>query len=70
VGDPLAVFILYLTIIIIFVVIPLVLIVRKAGFSGWWVLLWFVPLLNIVMLWVFAVIEWPVMRRSLAEHVS
>jgi len=32
---------------------------RKAGFSGWWSLLMFVPLVNIVMIWVFAFVQWP-----------
>jgi uncharacterized membrane protein YhaH (DUF805 family) len=32
---------------------------RKAGFSGWWSLLMFVPLVNIVLIWVFAFIKWP-----------
>jgi hypothetical protein len=34
-------------------------IVRKAGYSGWWVLTGFVPLLNVVMFLVFAFSEWP-----------
>ncbi len=33
--------------------------VARAGFSPWWVLLGIVPLLNIVMLWVFAYAKWP-----------
>jgi uncharacterized membrane protein YhaH (DUF805 family) len=32
---------------------------RKAGFSGWWSLLMFVPLVNIVLVWVFAFVNWP-----------
>lgn len=32
---------------------------RKAGFSGWWSLLMLVPLVNIVMIWVFAFADWP-----------
>ncbi len=34
-------------------------IVRKAGFSGWWSLIIFVPLVNIAMIWVFAFVDWP-----------
>jgi len=33
---------------------------QKAGFSGAWALLLIVPVLNLVMLWVFAFISWPV----------
>lgn len=35
-------------------------IVKKAGFSGWWALVTFIPFLNIVMFWVFAFIKWPI----------
>jgi len=42
--------------------IPLVLVIRKAGYSGWWILIMFVPLVNIVMLWIFAFADWPRLR--------
>ncbi len=35
-------------------------IARKAGFSGWWALMMIVPIANLVMLIVFAFVEWPV----------
>jgi ATP/ADP translocase len=38
-------------------------IIRKAGYSGWWVLVGLVPLLNIVMFMVFAFSTWPVIRE-------
>ncbi|MCM2400816.1 hypothetical protein NBH20_06585 [Rhizobium sp. S153] len=38
---------------------PISKILRKAGFSGWWVLLIFVPLANLIGLWVFATAQWP-----------
>jgi hypothetical protein len=44
-------------------VVPIVKIIQKAGYSGWWVLLWFVPIANIVMLWVFAFADWPNLAR-------
>jgi uncharacterized membrane protein YhaH (DUF805 family) len=47
-------------------VVPTAMIVRKAGYSGWWCLLGFVPIVNIVMLWVFAFSEWPSLRQSQA----
>lgn len=34
-------------------------IIRRAGFSGWWVLIGFVPVVNIAMIWVFALGRWP-----------
>ena len=35
-------------------VVPVWRIITKAGFSGTWTLLTFVPVLNFIMLWVFA----------------
>jgi energy-coupling factor transporter transmembrane protein EcfT len=44
--------------------IPLVVlfafVVKKAGYSGWWVLLGLVPIVGLVMLWVFAFSRWPI----------
>ncbi len=34
-------------------------ILHRAGYSGWWVLLNFVPVVNIVMVWVFSFQSWP-----------
>ena len=33
--------------------------VRKAGFSGWWVVLSVVPVVGLVLLWAFAFARWP-----------
>nr|WP_315398263.1 hypothetical protein [uncultured Duganella sp.] len=43
----------------LFYIIPLWKIVAKAGYSGAWSLLGLVPVLNFVMLWVFAFSAWP-----------
>jgi uncharacterized membrane protein YhaH (DUF805 family) len=32
---------------------------RRAGYSGWWSLLMLVPIVNVVVLWVFAFSSWP-----------
>ena len=42
-------------------------IVRRAGFSRWLSLLLVVPLLNIVMVWVFAFAKWPAIAESAPE---
>jgi uncharacterized membrane protein YhaH (DUF805 family) len=42
--------------------LPIVKILQKAGYSGWWCLIVFVPLVNIVMLYVFAFANWPSLR--------
>ena len=46
---------------------PYVRIIQKAGYSGWWFLAIFVPILNLIMLWVFALSTWPVERRARSE---
>jgi hypothetical protein len=34
-------------------------IVNRAGYSRWWLLTMVVPLLNLIMLWIFAFADWP-----------
>ena len=34
-------------------------ILEKAGYSKWWILVIFIPFVNIVMMWVFAFSKWP-----------
>jgi hypothetical protein len=46
------------------VFVPYILIIRKAGYSGWWVLMALIPLVNLIMLWVFALARWPVEQRA------
>jgi hypothetical protein len=46
------------------IVIPYVKIIRKAGFSGWWVITVFIPLVNLIMLWVFAFVRWPIENKT------
>jgi hypothetical protein len=38
---------------------PVVRILRRAGLSGWWSILVFLPLFNVVALWIFAYARWP-----------
>jgi hypothetical protein len=38
---------------------PMAKILQRVGFSGWYALLWLVPLVNIVMLWALAFMKWP-----------
>jgi uncharacterized membrane protein len=37
-------------------------ILNRAGYSRWWLLTVVVPVLNLIMLWVFAFASWPVTR--------
>ncbi|WP_197021642.1 hypothetical protein [Cellulomonas sp. HZM] len=45
-------------------------IIQKAGYSGWWVLVGLVPVLNVVMFFVFAFGTWPVTRELEAVRVG
>jgi hypothetical protein len=51
-------------IVLVVLLFPIIKILQKAGYSGWWVLLWFVPIGNIVALWIFAFADWPALHRS------
>ena len=37
-------------------------ILNRAGYSRWWLLAMVVPLVNLIMLWVFAFADWPAAR--------
>jgi hypothetical protein len=45
--------------IITFLAIPVANILHRAGRSRWWTILAFIPLLNLIGLWVFAFTRWP-----------
>jgi ATP/ADP translocase len=60
-----AALIIWAAVAIIFL-IAYIQIIRKAGYSGWWVLVGIVPLLNIVMFLVFAFSTWPRQRAQSA----
>jgi uncharacterized membrane protein YhaH (DUF805 family) len=44
--------------------VPAALILRKAGYSAWWALLAFIPPLNVLALWFFALSPWPSLARA------
>jgi hypothetical protein len=44
--------------------IPVARILRRAGRSRWWTIIAFVPLLNLVGLWVFAFVRWPAVDKA------
>jgi hypothetical protein len=45
-----------------FVVAPFWKIATKAGYPGWYALAYFIPFLNVIVLWWFAFSEWPIQR--------
>jgi RsiW-degrading membrane proteinase PrsW (M82 family) len=63
-------FLVFLTIALVLhvllVVVPGFMILRKMGYSGWWVLVNYLPLGTIIGLWLLATANWPVERRVAA----
>jgi hypothetical protein len=57
------VFVAFAVVISIFTLVCEVKIISKAGYSGWFVLTAFVPILNIVMFIFFAFAKWPVQEQ-------
>lgn len=58
-----------LVVILLVFVLPYIVfspIARKAGFSKWWSLVMIIPIVNIVAIWVFSFIEWPLERNNSA----
>jgi len=56
-----------LIIILVLLAIPVVIfgpVFKKAGFSRWWSLLLIVPLINLIMVWVFAFMAWPAEKSA------
>lgn len=45
-------------------VIAYIRIIQKAGYSGWWILIGLVPVVNVVMFLVFAYSRWPIQREN------
>ena len=61
----LSVFHLLIVLIVLAIyLVPAVKILQKAGYSGWWCLILLVPLVNIIMIYVFAFADWPALRRA------
>ena len=58
--------------LLVFLVWCYVRIVRRTGYSGWWVLMALVPIGNLVMLGFFAFKEWPIQQELdyLRRHAS
>lgn len=45
-------------------IVPFARIFQRAGRTGWWALLMLIPLVNLVVLWVFAFAEWPTLDHG------
>ena len=38
--------------------------VRRAGYNGAWALVLLVPIVNLIILWIFAFVTWPIERET------
>ncbi|MFI4988579.1 MAG: hypothetical protein ACHQF3_14170 [Alphaproteobacteria bacterium] len=48
----------------VMLIVPVVVILRRTGKSGWWCLMMYLPFVNIIALWLFAYGRWPALDRS------
>jgi uncharacterized membrane protein YhaH (DUF805 family) len=44
-------------------------ILEKAGFNGWWTLVLLVPVVNVVMIWIFAFAHWPALKDDSRQEL-
>jgi hypothetical protein len=61
---------IYLIVLAGLVGFPIFKILQKAGFSGWWAIVAFVPLVNWIALWIFAFVRWPNEAASSAKSAG
>lgn len=70
-GVPISLWMM--VVLAIAVVIPVwtaTVIMRKTGFSPWWGLLNAIPLVSLILVWVFAFVDWPNVPAKTAEEPS
>jgi len=58
---------LFLLVFLVIAGIPFWRIVQRTGMNPVLSLLWFVPLVNVIWLWVFAFAEWPALKQDTAK---
>jgi hypothetical protein len=46
------------------IVLPFGQLLRRTGYSRWWILLSFIPIINVVGLWILEYGKWPIDKRS------
>ena len=51
----------------VLVIVPVAMVLRRVGFPGWWSILAIVAPLNLVALWIFALIDWPRLPKRAGE---
>jgi len=64
-GSPLVMLLIILPIVLV----PFWRIVKRTGHSGWWSLLAFIPLGNLIGLWLLAFVQWPAVDTTRKNSV-
>jgi uncharacterized membrane protein YhaH (DUF805 family) len=49
---------------------PISQVLHRIGFSRWWALLWFIPFINVVGLWMVAFRKWPIDAAQKASNLE
>lgn len=58
---------IHLTLIVLIAIVlfwPSVRIVQRAGFNPLWALVWFIPFVGMIAMWVFAYAKWPALENA------
>ena len=51
----------------VLVIVPVAMVLRRVGFSGWWSVVAVIAPINLIALWIFALIDWPRLPRRAGE---
>src|SRR5262249_16393847 len=55
---------LFVILVIAVLCIPISKILNRLGFSRWWTIVYFIPFVNIVGIWILAYARWPAVNRE------
>jgi uncharacterized membrane protein YhaH (DUF805 family) len=55
--------------LIVTTAIAIIRVIQRAGFSGWWALIMFVPILNMLALWYFGFGQWPIVNEPNSSNM-
>ncbi|MEO6984188.1 MAG: hypothetical protein ABI155_02440 [Paralcaligenes sp.] len=50
--------------ILILIAVPIAWILAKAGYTRWWAILTFIPVVNLLGLWILAFSTWPALAEK------
>ena len=55
---------LFVIFLIVVMSIPIARILTRIGYSKWWTIVYFIPFVNIVGIWILAYSRWPAVDRT------